>query len=993
MKMRAVFSIPMVLLMTAPCLQAVDISSNVEEMDFISAVSNGRVADICGWYDQANSKYYALACNWNDVAHTLGLRIIDATDPENATIVGTLSHGTTPRAIDVKVVRDYAFIASELANPTEIWIYYLPDAIANPSYPPAKVLTFIDDQSDPPNDIYPLNNCHNLFVTEDYLFVAEGWQNADTLSELAVFRISEASGPGSPRDPSLIAKWDASDFDIGTYTWPHDFYAQGDTVFNFAYGSGVYRIEFDGGDGSIDNWKKIWYDPIRGDVANEEPFGTFDCDADTGGVLTKPKKPQTHSGWLTEDGQYIVVADEGGAGVEEDCKAAYAPCIRIFDVDDFYVPANPDTTRDSLVNAFDIIWDDAESADQYIFGAEAIDEKTELTDRTPCHWDPNPCSYMELGIHNPVIKGRLLFNAWYRRGLHILDITDIETMNHAGFYDHGTGSSGDWIQEGWGVYPFSPDGYIYVGGTIGFYIYRYGYTGVLDTNATWAGDIYIYDTLTVADTVRLVIESGTNLYMFEDALLKIDGTLIANGTSSDSVKFIVLGGNPQPGDWKGIYLSTSAACTLSYCSITKAVRGIDMADSTNAKIMYSNISTNSSHGIYVDGDGGKLYVGSSTLNRNSTGVYLRENSLGYLKKSTFYKNVVAGVIDYKGKLHMTGCNVEDNGTYGLLAWHSIDSVSNTTFVNGKYGIRCYGDTDGVYEDCSITHPNTAAISYYGIHAFKSPSTMPRVFVGSDSINGFDQGGIYFNGVSSSSIIEDTKVVSSGTDGVYYKDTAGEIIGSATAYNLFKGHTNGLYITGSSSSPTVRRTKFWDNSSKGAYVALGSWADFGIMPDAGNNSFRSLNPGIIYYDLFNANSASVSAVYNYWDEVPPNPSQIVNATYFPFLSSDPLPAKVVPGEDPSNLPEDFVLAISYPNPFNPTTAISFNLSSPQAVTLRIYNIMGQEVRRLIDGPMPAGQNTVIWDGRNAKGEYVSSGIYLCQMRTTERQKTLKMTVLR
>ncbi len=981
--------------------QAVDDSLNVQEIGHIPSDTIGGLYDVWGWYDAANSKYYALICNYSQDA---GLILIETTDPSNPDVIDTLGYGDLPHihAADVKVSGDYAFLASEKPpfhflphsedDTSYILIYYLPDAVSNPDTYVPTILNLIDNEDDPAQDVR-LRSCHNLFVTWEYLFLAEGWRSDDDTFEVAVLRIRNGA---TPDNPSLLTTWTSSDFDTGVYTWPHDFYAQGDTAFIFAFKSGVYRVEFDGSDGDINSWTKIWYDRVRGDVVNSNPFGTFDCNDET-----LDRGPTSHSGWLTDDGRYLVVGDEGGNEGSIDCNKRIAPCLRVFDVDDFWDVSDPsrDTTI-SLANAFDIIWDDAESADEYIFGAVAIDEATDPDDITPCPFGTGNCgdlgelSYMGLGVHNPLIKGRLVFNAWYSRGLQILDITDIDTMKHAGFYDHGIETSGGpWKGEAFGVYPFSPDGYIYVSGSDGLYIYRYGYTGVLDTNATWAGDIYIYDTLTVADTSRLVIEAGTNLYMFEDALLKIDGTLIANGTSSDSIKFIVLGGAPKSGDWKGIYLSTNAACTLSYCSITKAYRGIDMADSTDAKITFSNISTNSSHGIYVDGDGGKLYVARSTLNRNSTGVYLRENSLGIIKTCTFYKNVSAGVINYKGELHMTASTVEDSGIYGLLAHESTDSVSTTTFINGKYGIRIYGDTDGVYEDCSITHPSTAGSSYYGIYAFKSPSTMPRVFVGSDSINGFFQGGIYFSGVSSSSIITETKVVSSGTYGVYYKDTAGDIVGGTGAYNLFEGHTNGLYITGSSSSPTVRRTKFWDNSSEGAYVASGSWADFGTTLDFGNNSFKNANPGLGYHDLHNANSTSVDAIKNYWGEVPPNLSQLVNVKYFPYLLSDPLPAKVAPGEDPGNLPEDFALAISYPNPFNPTTAISFNLSSPQAVTLRIYNIMGQEVRRLIDGPMPAGQNTVIWDGRNSKGEYVSSGIYLCQMRTIERQKTLKMTVLR
>jgi hypothetical protein len=66
--------------------------------------------------------------------------------------------------------------------------------------------------------------------------------------------------------------------------------------------------------------------------------------------------------------------------------------------------------------------------------------------------------------------------------------------------------------------------------------------------------------------------------------------------------------------------------------------------------------------------------------------------------------------------------------------------------------------------------------------------------------------------------------------------------------------------------------------------------------------------------------------------------------------------------------------SYPNPFNPTTTIGFNLEATSAVELAIYNALGSRVRILLAGRMPAGECFVVWDTRNETGVPVASGVY-------------------
>ncbi|MFH2034991.1 MAG: Ig-like domain-containing protein [Candidatus Zixiibacteriota bacterium] len=94
-----------------------------------------------------------------------------------------------------------------------------------------------------------------------------------------------------------------------------------------------------------------------------------------------------------------------------------------------------------------------------------------------------------------------------------------------------------------------------------------------------------------------------------------------------------------------------------------------------------------------------------------------------------------------------------------------------------------------------------------------------------------------------------------------------------------------------------------------------------------------------------------------------------------------------------LPNDFALAQNYPNPFNPTTTIKFSLPMAMNTTIEIYNILGEKVATVFDGFGSAGTNTVIWDGNDANGNSVASGIYFYRMTAEDYSNTRKMVLMK
>ncbi|MDZ7332982.1 MAG: T9SS type A sorting domain-containing protein, partial [candidate division KSB1 bacterium] len=93
------------------------------------------------------------------------------------------------------------------------------------------------------------------------------------------------------------------------------------------------------------------------------------------------------------------------------------------------------------------------------------------------------------------------------------------------------------------------------------------------------------------------------------------------------------------------------------------------------------------------------------------------------------------------------------------------------------------------------------------------------------------------------------------------------------------------------------------------------------------------------------------------------------------------------------PKSFKLAQNYPNPFNPTTMIEYQLPEQTHVTIVIYNMLGQEVRSLVDEIKPAGYHSVIWNGLDNSGGMVTSGVYYYRMTTPSFNEVKKMVLVR
>jgi len=116
---------------------------------------------------------------------------------------------------------------------------------------------------------------------------------------------------------------------------------------------------------------------------------------------------------------------------------------------------------------------------------------------------------------------------------------------------------------------------------------------------------------------------------------------------------------------------------------------------------------------------------------------------------------------------------------------------------------------------------------------------------------------------------------------------------------------------------------------------------------------------------------------------PDDPQVLNLHIFPALTE---------GDD-SIMPNVTALRANYPNPFNPSTTIAFDVARNEHVTIDIYNISGQKVKTLVNRSFDAGRHTTVWNGDDQTGRQVGSGVYFYRMTAGKYTKTQKMLLMK
>jgi len=100
-----------------------------------------------------------------------------------------------------------------------------------------------------------------------------------------------------------------------------------------------------------------------------------------------------------------------------------------------------------------------------------------------------------------------------------------------------------------------------------------------------------------------------------------------------------------------------------------------------------------------------------------------------------------------------------------------------------------------------------------------------------------------------------------------------------------------------------------------------------------------------------------------------------------------------GEVGSPVPAKVLSVSNFPNPFNPTTKINYNLPRDGQVSIKVFSVRGELVRTLVDEHKTAGEHSVTWDGKTNAGSQSASGVYFYETRANGEVKINKMALVK
>ena len=96
---------------------------------------------------------------------------------------------------------------------------------------------------------------------------------------------------------------------------------------------------------------------------------------------------------------------------------------------------------------------------------------------------------------------------------------------------------------------------------------------------------------------------------------------------------------------------------------------------------------------------------------------------------------------------------------------------------------------------------------------------------------------------------------------------------------------------------------------------------------------------------------------------------------------------------NGLPDNYTLHQNFPNPFNPTTTLRYDLPEDAMTTITVYDMMGRLVQTLVSGNKSAGYHSLKWDATNRYGSPVSAGVYIYSIQAGNHRDIKKMILLK
>jgi len=538
------------------------------------------------------------------------------------------------------------------------------------------------------------------------------------------------------------------------------------------------------------------------------------------------------------------------------------------------------------------------------------------------------------------------------------------------------------------------------------------------------GEFHVVDTIYVDEGDSLRLMPGT-IFIFDwHCPFLIYGTLQAEGMEGDTIIFTA---DPEthPNRWRGLIFSDSSSSNshLEFCLMENSCPGYWLYDYGSGAKCY-NASPTFIHCTFRDNSGGDLGGGAYCDSASPTFSYCTfENNYGYygggvacqyssfptFTNCTFSYNTTGlpgiggGVVClYNSSPSFDSCTISHNhaeGGGGVGCWdNSSPTFTNCTIANNTViemaggGVGCWVYSSPTFVNCTIN--GNRASDGGGISCYENCSAI----LTNCTINGNSAsygGGVFCGGASP--IFTNCTINGNTSSGVYCAHYSSAIFANCT---LSENLGMGVYCYRDESvfSSTIIAFSngggvFFRESPSSLFQYCDVFGNSGGNIVFFNDDSSHGSPGIAELSMTNANDDSCDSYFNILldpmfadtaagdyhllatspcidagdPELPLDPDSTIadiGAFYFDQLEAN---------EPVAVLPITYTLHPNWPNPFNPITNIRYDVPQTGHIRLIIYNLLGQEVTRLVDKRHLPGSYTVSWNAANWP-----SGLYLCRM---------------
>ncbi|MEW5702439.1 MAG: right-handed parallel beta-helix repeat-containing protein [Candidatus Zixiibacteriota bacterium] len=477
-----------------------------------------------------------------------------------------------------------------------------------------------------------------------------------------------------------------------------------------------------------------------------------------------------------------------------------------------------------------------------------------------------------------------------------------------------------------------------------------GTSGTIASNKEWNLTTLLTGSVTINPGVTVTVKPGTKVLADTagpPVCINVQGNLVIEGSGARPT---FLSKAETPGGWYGIRVMSGGS--------------VDWGD--GCTIMDATV------GVTVDDGADMTEICGVRVENTSTCGF----QLSYLSDSIRLVNdTVVDVTSGKG-IHIIDCN---------------PVIDSSVIIDCSYGVYAVGSA-GKVRNVTIEGPGTC-----GVYHASGGEQFDTLRVTGCNVTGYFSGAHVYAAASGHCRIDDCELIS-------------DTVGSRSLFGIFAG--DGAWVR-------VRRTTIHEYDSTGVY-SDNSNADLGVMPDTGYNSIwtsacaGSCDSSRVIHHFYVDNwgegmlggegldggggppppePVALPAEGNWWGDDSPDSVWFVSTDYAPWLGSEPLGKRVVLVAARPPFPRSITVSQNYPNPFNAVATIEFSLPTAHHVQIKVFNVLGQVVRDLIDRDYPPGTHQVTWDGTDTRGGHLASGLYLYRIAAGDMVETRKMVLLK